>query len=103
MNSATVETAPETFTCEVTIPGRKSPLTFTRAVDGRTDSWFASTAKLGATGRAAWRGFSLSSESSNGTMRVYPLTRDGMPGVWLPFRVRETTIGGSPRLEVLPL
>jgi hypothetical protein len=36
-------------------------------------------------------------------MRVFPMTRDGMPGTWLPFRVREVTIGGSPRLEVLPL
>lgn len=36
-------------------------------------------------------------------MRVFPLTRDGMPGAWLPFRVREITRDGSVALEVLPL
>ena len=96
-------TASETFTCELQIPGRKRPLTFVRECDGRTDSWFASTAKPGATGRAAWQGYQLSSESADGTMRVFPLTRDGMPGAWLPFRVREVTRDGSVALEVLPL
>jgi hypothetical protein len=35
MNTAT-ETATETFTCEIVIPGRKAPLTFTRARRGRS-------------------------------------------------------------------
>lgn len=103
MLSAAVIPTPETFTCELQIPGRKKPLTFVRECTGRTDSWFASTAKPGATGRASWQGFQLSSESADGTMRVFPLTRRGEPGAWLPFRVCEVTRNGSTFLEILPL
>lgn len=86
----------ETFTCDLSIPGRKRPLTFTRPADGRSDQWYA----VGANGGR--QGFGLTAANERGLMRVYPITgrRGGMPGAPLPVWVREVVTGGSPRLEV---
>jgi hypothetical protein len=90
MNAAT-----ETFTCELTIPGRKSPAVFVRDADAASHAWYATGTHGGR------QGFGLSHPNDSGLMRIYPITRRGMPGECLPFWVREVVSGGAPRLEVI--
>lgn len=87
--------AAETFTCELTIPGRKAAVTFVREMNAASHAWYA----VGTQGGR--QGFGLSHPNDAGLMRVFPITRRGMPGTHLPCWVREVVSGGAPHLEVV--